>query len=225
MTGQEAAEAAAIVARFAAAALGTAPGGSGRTGAELRRACGALTTAAEMRLRAGTLAAAMQEVVDLARQAGAGLVAMGRVRLAMLAEAPSGLSAIAVVQAGVRLALAQESRIVAAATFASRQDIDAAAVRMDAAFEAAALRAADDLDPASYRAIITLRAAVTRHLAEAARPLPRLIDYTLPTARPAPVIAYSAYGDASRAAELIAENKVVHPAFMPRTGRMLANTV
>lgn len=223
MKSSEAREAAGIAIRFAAAVLSTVPGGGGVDGAALRRACATLSATAEMLAKAGTLAAAMGDAVALARAAGAGLVAMGRVRLVLLAERPVTAAGAAIVQAGIHLSLAAEARILGATTFRSRQDIDAAGDRMHAAFADAEIVAADARDAATYRAIVTLHAAVTRHLAEAARPLPRLVVYALPSVRPAPVLAYAAYADATRFAELIAENKVVHPAFLPRDGRMLSD--
>jgi prophage DNA circulation protein len=59
-------------------------------------------------------------------------------------------------------------------------------------------------------------------LATRARELPRLISYDYATVMPALRMAQRAYGDPTRFAELIAENGIVHPAFMPASGKMLA---
>jgi prophage DNA circulation protein len=49
-----------------------------------------------------------------------------------------------------------------------------------------------------------------------------VITYGFTQVMPALRMAQRAYADPKRYAELIAENNVVHPAFMPRDGKMLA---
>jgi prophage DNA circulation protein len=49
-----------------------------------------------------------------------------------------------------------------------------------------------------------------------------MVAYAFPDRRPVLAIAQALYGDAGRADELRAENKVVHPLFMPAAGRALS---
>jgi len=147
---------------------------------------------------------------------------MDRVRKAALAEKPGSLPAVQTVLSIIRLTLAMEARIVAYMSFRSREEGDAIAVQMNAAFSATAEVAADDLDAATYRAIISLHGDVVKHLAERGRQLPRVISYNYAVPMPSLRMAQRAYADPRRHVDLISENHVVHPAFMPREGKMLA---
>jgi prophage DNA circulation protein len=222
MTGLEAAECAAIIENAATALLSALPSKKGSAGAALRRAVGFMIANAESLLRSNTFAATMQACLDAARTNGTALVPFDRVRKAALAEVPQSLPATLTVQVIVRLALAQEARIIAAMQFTSRDDATAVADAATASFSAAAEVAADELDAGSYMAIVSLQAAVAKHLADAGRVLPRVIDYAFPAVMPSLTMAQRVYSDGGRSDELRDENKVVHPAFMPMTGRMLA---
>jgi prophage DNA circulation protein len=202
--------------------LATVPTKLGTSIADLQLAVGAMVADEVGILSRTTFSLALTNCLNLARAAGATLVSMGMVRLAALAETPRSLSAIGIVQAIVLLGLAQEARLVTAMQFKSRDDAAAVADTMNAAFSAAAEAAADDLDAATYVSIINLQSATIRYLADIGRLLPRIINYEYPISMPALAMSQRVYGDASRAIELIDENKVVHPAFMPLTGRMLA---
>jgi prophage DNA circulation protein len=93
---------------------------------------------------------------------------------------------------------------------------------MNDAFSQTSEVAADDLDSGTYMAVIRLHGDVTRHLADRGRQLPRVINYQYTMVMPALRMSQRAYGDPSRYQELVSENSVVHPAFMPREGKMLA---
>lgn len=215
-------EATAILATLLSALLGTLTGQLGRQGAELRYAVGDLQASAAASLQAGTLGAALLECFALATSAGATVVGMEAVRAAMQAETPSGLPGIAVANAGIRFALAQEARILAATTFASSQDVFAAIVQQNAGFEAAEEFAADNRDPATYQALIAVHAAVTRDLTTRAVSLPALVSYAVPRVLSTHALANRLYGDASRCDELRAENKIINPAFCPLSGTALS---
>ena len=202
--------------------LGTLSGQVGRQGAALRYAIGDLQTAAPSLLQAGTLGLPLLNCFQLATYAGATLAGMERVRVAMAAATPTGLAGIAVANAGIRFALGREARILAATTFTSSQDVFAAIVATNAAFEAAEDFAADNRDPASYQALIAMHAAVTRDLTTRAISLPNLVTYTMARILTSHALANRLYGDASRCDELRAENKVIHPAFMPLRGTALS---
>jgi len=75
---------------------------------------------------------------------------------------------------------------------------------------------------AMYRALVELHGALMFHLIETARPLPRLLAFEFAAPLATLLIGYRLYADAGRADELRAENKVVHPAFAPPSGRALS---
>ena len=110
-----------------------------------------------------------------------------------------------------QIALADAATKRVAETQPSLQDAvtarDALADRMDAEAEAA--------EDGSYSALLDLRAQVVRSLPAPGEALPNLITYTPPATLPALVIAHQLYGDASRADEIVARNRPVHPGFMP----------
>lgn len=221
MTGDEAKEVLGIVQRIGPVVLSSANDLSGDVGTALRRAVGMMVVDRAM-ADANVFSFALNVCLDLARHSGATLASMDRVRLAALAETPVGLPAVEAVMSIVQLTLAMEARIVAYMTFRSREEADQIATSMNDAFEASAEIAADDLDVATYMAIINLHGDVTQHLADAGRQLPRVISYNFTQVMPSLRLAQRAYADPARYAELISENHVVHPAFMPREGIMLA---
>jgi prophage DNA circulation protein len=222
MTKSEIDEAVAIIGRLAIALLTTVPGNAGRAGADLRRACGDLVANAETYVRGAALSVPLLACFTQATAAGADLAGYDRVRAALLAEAPQGLAAIAVVQAALRFSLAQTARVAAALAFTSQQDVASVMTRLNAAFDGAETSAADEKDAANYRALIALHAAIVRHLADTERPLPRMVAYSFPTRLPALAMAQVIYADASRSDELVGENKIVHPAFCPSSGQALS---
>jgi prophage DNA circulation protein len=222
MISEEAEEAVAILDRLLDALLDSVSGKVGRPGSDLRRAVGDLRTSGEERIRSGTLGTSLGTCFALARAAGATLLTMGRVRSGLIAERPQTVAAVALVQAAIRFALQQEAAIVARTELRSRQDVEGLVGRMNAAFQAAEENAADDKDARAYRAVVALHAAVTRCLVERSRPLPRIVSYAFPSGSPVLALANRIHADAARAPELILENKVVHPAFMPSAGRALS---
>jgi prophage DNA circulation protein len=195
---------------------------------------GKLTRAAALRRSVGILMADRNTVniqvfvyafgicLDLARESNATLVTMDRIRKAALLENPISPEAVQTVLAMVRLTLAAEARILSLMTFRSREEAEAIATAFNAAFEQTITIAADDLDQGTYLALIHLHADVVQHLASVGRQLPRIIAYQFQAVLPALRLAQRAYNDATRYFELIDENRVVHPAFMPREGKMLA---
>ena len=221
MTGDEANEVLGIIRRIGPVVLSSAINPTGTVGTALRRAVGMLVADRDL-TDPQSFCFAFNVCVDLARHCEATLVTMDRVRKAALAETPLGLPAVGCVMDIVRLTLAMEARIVAYMTFRSREEADAIAEQMNAAFEETAEIAADDLDTATYIALTRLLGDVTQHLADRGRQLPRVIAYSFGAVMPSLRMAQRAYADPSRHQELINENHVVHPAFMPREGIMLA---
>jgi prophage DNA circulation protein len=210
-----------IVKRIGPVVLSAAVRLTGTVGTALRRAVGMMVVDPNM-LDLETFCYAFSVCVDLARNCKATLTTMDRVRKAALAERPVSLQAVQTVLAMVRLTLATEARIVAYMTFRSREEVDAIAGVMNAAFTQTIEVASDDLDAATYMAMINLHGSVTQHLAVRGRQLPRVINYSYQGVMPSLRMAQRAYADPMRHLELIAENSVVHPAFCPRQGKMLA---
>ncbi|GGC90280.1 hypothetical protein [Chelatococcus reniformis] len=190
--------------------------------ADLRRATGALSTNAAARILDATAISAMGDCFVYALNAGIGFDGWGRVRTSALLNSPSSTPAAIVLTSFVRLSLAWQSYLVATLEPKSRAEVDTYRDQLNASFEAAELAASDDGDHEGYRALVGLHAAVIRDLTTRARPLPRMLGYSLPATRPALWLANRLYGDGSRADELIAENRVIHPAFMPMRGRALS---
>ena len=143
-------------------------------------------------------------------------------RQGVAAEATATLGGALVKNAGIRLCLATQARIVAAMTFVSRQDVDALKQQLQQPFQDAEEIAADDMDQATFAALIALHGATVNHLVATARPLPRMLNFQFYEPLPSLVMAYRLYDDAGRADELREENKVVHPAFCPQAGRALS---
>jgi len=195
----------------------------GRSGANLRWACGAVRAHAAQMLHDNTIAAPLGQCFDLARQADASLQQMTRVRQIILQETPVSLPAVLVTDASIRFCLATEARIIASMAFASRQDVEQAQSIMNDAFNAAEEVAADAMDSITYIALVSAHAAVTAHLVETARPLPRMLGFLFAMAAPTLIFAHRLYYDSSRANELRVENKVVHPAFMRPRGQALSS--
>jgi prophage DNA circulation protein len=221
MTSDEADEVLGIVQRIGPVVLSSAVDMSSTVGTSLRRCVGMLMADFNM-TNLPTFSIAFTLCLDLARHCYATLTTMDRVRKAALAEAPKALPATQTVLAIVRLTLACEARIISFMSFRSREDVEAVAVAMNDAFTQTSEVAADDLDAATYMAITRLHGDVTRHLADRGRRLPRVISYNYQMVMPALRMAQRAYGEPSRYQELVDENSVVHPAFMPRSGKMLA---
>lgn len=221
MTADEANEVLGIVQRIGPVVLSAAVNPTGTVGTSLRRAVGMLIADYNM-INLPSFAFAFGVCTDLARASQATLVTMDRVRKAALDETPVSLPAVLTVNAIVRIVLTMEARIIAATTFKSRDEIDAVTAAIGDAFTQTEEVASDDLDSGTYMALLRLHGDVVSHLSTRARLLPRVIRYSYAMPVPALRMAQRAYGDPSRSQELIDENSVVHPAFMPREGKMLA---
>ena len=120
--------------------------------------------------------------------------------------------------------IAAQADVVARTELRSRDEAERLLARVSDTFERAKEHAADTRDRDNYRALVVLHAAVTRHLQVSIRPLPRIVRYSFPASMPVLSLANRIYGDASRSAELIQENRraSAHPLFMPADGRALS---
>ena len=158
----------------------------------------------------------------LATAAGGTLPSMMAVFAAATSTSPRGGAAKTIVAYFAAEAVIQAAAILNATTFTSRDDVDAALVQIGAAFDVVESAAGNALQTDLYRALITLHAATTANLTTQAYPLPRLVTFTMGKTMSALTLAQRLYGDATRAAELAAENQTFNPAFMQMTGRALS---
>jgi prophage DNA circulation protein len=192
-------------------------------GATLRQLCGALAADAVDQVQAGTFGTPLRACFEAATAGGATFSGMDRVRQEAQSVTVPDLTVQRVAQTAARFALVEIARILAATTFTSRQDVDAALVRVNAAFVPAEDFAASRFNNTVWRALLSLHGTVVRDLNARARPLPRIVPYAFATRMPLLTLTNRLYGDASRADELLAENRdTVHPLFMPASGRALS---
>ena len=217
----EADEAAPIVDRMLLALLGTVPS-KGRPGSDARTAIGDTRANAYKLCINDALGPPLDECFDLARQAGSTSGAINFVRGVIEQETPATLGGRLVRNAGIRLALAMQCRIIAGMTFVSRQDVEEIKQQLYQPFRDAEEIAADSMDQMTFQTLVALHGTVTNHLVATARPLPRMPHFEFFEPLPSLVMAYRLYDDASRCDELREENKVVHPAFCPMAGRALS---
>lgn len=202
--------------------LATSNEQKGRSGSDLRRACGDLKANAENYIVDNVIAEKISNCFELARTTGATLDEFDRIRQTILAEAVVSLVATLIKQGCIRFSLQQMSMVIVDTKFTSRQDVDEVRNEVNVAFDQAEESAADEMALEVYRALVSLHAAVTFHLYETARPLPQMLRYQFAAPRPTLILSHRLYDTAARADELREENKVVHPAFAPREGRALA---
>jgi hypothetical protein len=187
---------------------------TGREGSALRLVVGDLNAFINQYVMDGTFADRLLICFRQAVTAGITLDWMDEVLKQLFTEREplEDLPAIAVVQNSIIFALAAEARIIAATEYESRDDVETTMKRMNIWFDQAKEFAADEMANPSYLSIVDLHATTTRYLADISRPLPRMVAFEIGP-QPALTAANRIYGDGSRWEELVAENKVVHPAF------------
>ena len=190
---------------------------AGVAGADLRRLVGQLRTDADQSITDATIGTELQGCFDAALAAGATMSNMGAVRVAMLKETPQWYIGVAMACAGIiAFSLVEQTRILTSMTFTSQSDVATAMENMTEIFDQVKLAMGNLLTGDNYQFLVELNAALIQHLAATERQLPRVVSYTLPVNLPSLTIANLLYADATRSDEIIAENKVVHPAFCPR---------
>ena len=221
MYKEEAREAAPICDRVLGKLLEVAPT-RGRSGSNLRTAVGDFLANSEVLIQHDLSGPPLDAIFELARQANVSRAQMKQIRFVAVAENPVSLGATLIKNSLINFALATEARILVDTTFVSRQDVDQIKKEMNEGFAPMEEIAADDMDQLVYKALVELHAAVAFYLAEMARPLPRIVQYRFHQTLPSLVVAYKLYSNAGRADEVRAENKIVHPAFMPLVGRALS---
>jgi prophage DNA circulation protein len=221
MDKADAEEAAGIVQRMMIQLAATVPS-VGRMGSDARTAISDVRATAYLLLRADALGPPINGAFVAARTSGATQPQLEAIRTSVEAETPQTLGGVLIQNIGIELCLVTEAEIIAATTFVSRQDVAALKKALQNPFQDAIEIAADDMDQLTYQGLTALYAAVTNHLVTTARPLPQLLNYQFAQVMTTLTIAYRLYADATRADEIRAENKIVHPAFCPLTGVALS---
>lgn len=198
------------------AALVSFPIAAGGAGADLRSAVGTFMANFSELIVDRTLGTELLGCFEAARAAGATLVSMNTVRVAMFAEAPLFPLGSSIVNAAIIFSFVEQCQIIAPMIFASRIEVDVLIDEMTAIIEDIKLNKSDLLVANDYQNFGSLAALLIQHLSSTERQLPRVVGYQMPTNMPALALANLIYGDGSRSDELVAENKTVHPAFMQR---------
>jgi len=195
----------------------------GRPGSDLRTMVGDFLAQAEVLLHSDQAGPPLDAIFDQARKVGITQPQLDSVRAKTATETPTTLGAKLIQNALIKFTLATEARVIADMKFVSRGDVDALKIVINDSFAPVEELAADDMDQAAFMALIQLHAAVAFYLDKTARPLPRMLDYAFMDILPSLTLAYRLYADAGRADEVRNENKIVHPAFSPRSGKALSN--
>jgi hypothetical protein len=188
--------------------------GVGRAGSELRAAVGDIRAHINRFVADGSFGRRLLTCYQLATKAGISVHWMDNVLKQLISETPTTLIAAMVVQASVLFALAQDARIIRTMDFRSREDVEAMLKKMKDWFDVTKDLASEQRDNPIYNQIVSLGGALTRYLADTARPLPRMLSYNFDPS-PALKLSMSIYAEGGHSEEIIAENKVVHPAFCP----------
>ena len=188
----------------------------------MRSACGDLIGNAQVLIQNDDAGKPLAECFRLAILTGISQKQLSYVRKIMSGQSPVSIGATLIKNSIIRMSLASEGRAIADMKFKSREEVEQLKLSMNAALNEAAEIAADDMDAMTYRSLVSLHAAITNHLVETARPLPRMIRFQFAAPMPTLAMAHRLYYDASRADELREENEVVHPAFMKPSGRALS---
>jgi len=194
----------------------------GRPGAEMRTAVGDTKAHVLTLLQYDEIDIHLAKCFDLAYVNGIDIYQMETVRRTAAAQSAVSVGAIMTRDALLQLAFATSGYILSTMIFTSREDVDRIKNGINNAFEESENDLADRMDSMTWRAILKLHAAMTMHLVETARPLPRMLNYRFNLIMPSVVMGHRLYADAARADEVRRENKIVHPAFCPREGRALS---
>jgi hypothetical protein len=218
----DAVEAAAIVDRLLVNLLTTIPS-KGREGSDARTKINHTRARALELIKADELGEPLDECFDLVRLAGATVVQIEMVRRLAVEEPPPVTTGATLIRnCGIRFCLATGGRLIADMEFTSRADVERYRYASQAPFNEAIEIAADTPDQMTFQALISLFGAITKHLVETARPLPRMLGYRFAEPLPSLVMSYRLYDDATRADEMRKENKIIHPAFCPVAGSALS---
>lgn len=195
---------------------------TGRDGIELRHQIGKIRTNYITMISGGTFATELRACFKSALAAKVKLASLAIVHDGLFGEVPVGKFSAAVVQIAIIFCLSTESRIIAALTFTSRDDIELMLSNVRNTFDIARLLSADAPDTSAYQQLTILAGSVINHLSSVSRPLPRMVKFSLLASLPSLTLSQRLYYNAERSDEIVAENKIVHPAFCMREIRGLS---
>ena len=111
-----------------------------------------------------------------------------------------------------QVALSSAVQISAEIDYAS---LDDAIAMRDVLLNAIEIQLEQPMTSELYNSYTAMRAAVVADLRVRGMQLPKLMQYTPKTTLPALVVAHQIYGDATREAELVERNIILHPGFVP----------
>jgi hypothetical protein len=194
----------------------------GTAGSDLRTAVGLLYANAAQLIYLDQLGPPLSDCFELARANNITQPQLDWVRQQTELETPVTVGATMIKESIMRLCLVTEGLVIADMTFVSRSDVEALQAVVNGIFDDAEETAANEMDQMSYRDLIELHAGIIAFLVDTARPLPDMVSFYFATPMPTLVMSNRLYYDASRADEMLDENKVVHPLFMRPIGRALS---
>ncbi|HEY7419782.1 MAG TPA: hypothetical protein VH593_31680 [Ktedonobacteraceae bacterium] len=189
----------------------------GEQGAELRRRIGLVRVNGLDYLQDKVFGNMLWDCFVIARTLPITADRVAYVREQISKETPTGMIAILVVETAIIFCLTTECIFLTQTEFKSRDDVSLMMKRMKTAFDKARDQAADRMDSASYQNLSYLAGSIINHLNSVSLTLPRMVKFEYQINWPALRMAHLIYQDTTRSEELIAENKVVHPLFMPRS--------
>ena len=192
-------------------------------GSDFKTAVGLLYANAAQLIYLDQLGPSLSDCFELARACSITQPQLDWVRQQTDLETPVTVGATMIKESIMRLCLVTEGLVIAGMTFVSRSDVEALQTVVNGIFDDATEIAADEMDQMTYRDLVELHAGIIAFLVETARPLPSMLNFVFATPMPTLTMANRLYYDASRADEMLAENKVVHPLFMRPEGRALSS--
>lgn len=195
---------------------------TGSQGIELRHQIGNIRSNYNSMISGGTFPTELQSCFKEALTANVTLASLFRVHLGLFQELPIGAISSAIVQMGILFCLSAESRMITSIEFNSRDDVELMMNKMRDTFDVARLLAADAPDTTSYQKLTILAGNLISHLSDVARPLARMVTFIMSASFPSLTLSQRIYYSADRAEEIVAENKIIHPAFCTREIRGLS---
>jgi len=195
---------------------------TGREGMDLRHKIGNIRSNYNLMISEGTFPTELLSCFQATLTANVKLASLFVVHHGLFKEIPIGVISSAIVQMGILFCLSTESRIIITMEFTSRDDVESMMNKMRDVFDVARLLAADAPDSTSYQKLTILAGNLISHLSDVARPLPRMVTFALAASFPSLTLSQRIYYTAERSDEIVAENKIIHPAFCTREIRGLS---
>ena len=225
MRPSELSEAASVLSEILWYLSATVPSSSqiGINGAKFKGDIGALQASSAEQISAGAVGAPLAQCFSDATAAGATFVLMDGARQNIMAIVTISPTATLLKYIALIYSLAQMIAIIGATTYTARDTVEQLIAYINNAFDTIEEATADAGDSNVYNAVVSMHASTTQYLLKVAQPLPRIINYQTGKPLPALVLAQMLYADPTRADELVAENHVIAPLFMPTIGVCLSD--